>query len=78
MSEAVNYPIEVKTMPAAKAPMMLHEQVASGEYGGEDFTVIRSVTGLDWQVRIGETTAAFSLNDALQSIVTGVVDDNSN
>lgn len=66
--------VKIKTMPEKDAPMMIHEQVASGDYRGEDFTVIRDITGLHWQIRIGETTAAFSLNDLLQEVVTGVVD----
>ncbi|UWQ29926.1 hypothetical protein [Leisingera sp. M523] len=74
MTTPQNASVALKTMPNSAAPMMLHEQVASGSYGGEEFTVIRDITGLHWQVKIGETTTAFTLNEMLQAVVTGVVD----
>lgn len=70
--ENVNVALEV--VPTNDAPMMLHEQVASGSYGDKTFTIIRDITGLHWQVKIGEVTAVFGLNQVLQDIVTGVVD----
>ena len=73
MAYEIGPTVEVKTMPAAETPMMLHEQVASGSYGGEDFTVVRDLTGLHWQVRMENTTVTFSLNDMLQEIVTQTV-----
>lgn len=74
MAYEIGPTIEVSSMPKKDAPMMLHEQVASGSYDGEDFTVIRDLTGLHWQIHVGETTAKFSLNDAIQEIVTQTVE----
>lgn len=70
MAYQIGPTIEVTSVPKNEAPMMLHEQVASGSIGDEKFRVIRDMTGLHWQIHIGETTAQFSLTDALQEIVT--------
>jgi hypothetical protein len=72
MPDLINAPVSVKTLPAKDAPMMIHEQVASGHYADQEFTVVRDITGLHWQIKIGETAATFSLNDMLQHVVTTV------
>ena len=66
--------VEIKTMPAKVAPMMLHEEVATGSYNGKDFQVVRDLTGLHWHIRLGETIATFRLNELIQSVVEGVAD----
>ena len=74
MTHEIAPKLDVEILSSKDAPLMLHEQVASGDYGGRDFRAIRDVTGLHWQIQIGETTARFSLNSALQEIVTQTVD----
>ena len=74
MAYEIGPTIEVKTVAGKDAPMMLHEQVCSGSLGDTEFTAIRDMTGLHWQIRIGDQTAMFSLTDALQEIVTQTVE----
>ncbi len=66
--------LNVTTTSNQEARLMLHEQVASGDYSGHDFTAIRDLTGLHWQVKIGDVTATFSLSDAIKEIVITTVD----
>ena len=72
MTDLINAPVNVETMPTRDAPAMLHERVASGQYADQEFTVIRDITGLHWQITIGETAATFCLNDTIQHVVTTV------
>ena len=66
--------VTYKVVPNKDAPMMIHEQVASGNYGAQEFVARRDITGLHWQVQIGEETALFSLTDLLQAVVISVTD----
>lgn len=55
--------------PKNDAPMMLHEQIASGSVGEEEFVVRRGVTSLHMQIEMGDQTVTFNIADMIEPVV---------
>ncbi len=64
--------LPVTLVESREAPLMIHESVASGENHGQQFAVVRDLTGFRWHVRAGNTTATLSLFDLIKGVANHV------
>lgn len=55
--------------PKNEAPMMLHEQIASGSVGEEEFVVRRGVASLHMQIEMGDQVVTFNIADMIEPVV---------